>query len=221
MSNSSAELSASRLQGNLAGSGGGAVVLAGSCTLNCTMVQFRQNTAGTSGGAVAATVNSTFSLQHCAFESNNGNTAGGALYLGENSARGSVSAVTAVNNTAYKGGFAAVYDSAVLNVSSGTFVRNAVGRDGAGGLLYATDMAEVNLRNCKVSGFAQAPGVTGGAFNINGNVKLTLSACTIADYSAGYGGGLAAIKNSSVHAHNCIWRNLTADQLGGGAFFVS
>jgi predicted outer membrane repeat protein len=141
--------------------------------------------------------------------------------VGEKFAKGTVVAVSGINNTADKGGFAAVVDAAVLNVASGTFAHNSVGRDGKGGLLYAIDIAVVNLRDCRVSGFTQELGVYGGAFNIGDEVRLTLSACTIADYRADRGGGLAAYGNSSAHVQNCIWRNLTADRYGGGAFLAS
>jgi predicted outer membrane repeat protein len=215
--NSSAELSASLLQDNAATIGGAAVFLGDYCTLRCTQVRFLHNTAASSGGAIAAMENATFSVLHCTFESNQALISGGALYLGEIAAKGTVFEVSAVNNTADKGGFAAVIDAAVLNVANGTFVHNSAGRDGRGGVVFAARRAVVNLMNCEVSGFAQGLGVYGGAFNIDDNVRLTLSACTIADYSAERGGGLAANGNSSVHVQNCIWRNLTADRFGGGA----
>lgn len=216
--NSHATLTAVQLQGNFAVSVGGAVSVSDNCSLTCHQSSFLRNTAGSYGGAIAATSNATFLLRNCSLLSNKGFLAGGALYMGESKAQGNVFAVTAANNTADRGGFAVVSDSAVLNVSGGTFHRNFASPNGRGGALYASAMAQVNLKDCIVSGGVRGPGVVGGAFNIEGNVRLTMSACTIADYNAQFGGGLWAHGNSSVYAHNCIWRNLAAEQSGGGAF---
>jgi predicted outer membrane repeat protein len=214
--NSSATLTAVRLHSNVAVTMGGAV-LGDYCTLSCYQSWFLRNTAGSLGGAIAATSNATFVLRNCTLLSNKGSGAG-ALYLGSSLAHGNVFAVTAINNSADQGGFALVSDSAVLNVSGGTFRHNFVSVRGQGGLLYASDMAVVNLKDCMVSGGAQGPLVIGGAVRMDGRVRLTLSSCTIAGYNAQFGGGLWSHGSSSVHAHNCIWQNLAAEQSGGAVF---
>jgi predicted outer membrane repeat protein len=216
--NSSVTLTAVRLHSNVAVTMGGAVLVGDNCMLSCNQSWFLNNTAGLLGGAIAAVSNATFLLRSCTLLSNNGSSKGGALYLGSSLAQGNVFAVNAANNTAKQGGFAAVSGSAVLNVSGGTFRHNVVSPHGRGGLLYASDMAVVNLKDCTVSGGAHGPGVVGGAFWMDGHVRLTLWACTIADYNAQFGGGLWSNDSSSVHARNCIWRNLAADQSGGGVF---
>jgi hypothetical protein len=219
-STSHAQLTGVLLQGNSAGEGGGAVSVLFNATLTGTQLQARANIAGRIGGAILAGGDATVSLHHCTFQSNTALAGGGALNIGS-AATCHIVAATAFNNTASKGGFAAVTKSGVLDMATGTFARNAVGRDGQGGLLYAIGMAVVNMTNCKVSGVAHGSGVWGGALLIDDNVTLTLSECTIADYTAERGGGLVAYGNSSLHAHNCIWRNLTASQFGGAAYLAS
>jgi hypothetical protein len=114
-----------------------------------------------------------------------------------------------------------------LNVTNGIFIRNGFDHAGTatrGGMVTAKDAAVVHLTNCRVTGGAGGPGTTsvyGGALHGDDQAKLIMSACTIADYSAERGGGLAAFGNCSVHAKNCIWRNLTAERFGGGVFLAS
>jgi hypothetical protein len=137
-----------------------------------------------------------------------------------------VSAVTAANNTAVFGGFAAVMQSSALNISGGSFHDSTVERGGWGGLLAASMI--MTLKDCNISGGPRAElldllrrDVSGGALHIDNHAKLSLSGCTIADYSAKVGGGLVAFGNSSVQVQNCTWHNLTAWSSGGAVHLQS
>jgi hypothetical protein len=126
-----------------------------------------------------------------------------------------------VANSAARGAFLSIAGNAAAHISGANLVHNWVKPDGVGALVSARGSSFVSMTDCQAVGGVLQPEVYGGACYLEANASLDLARCTLSNYHASRGAGVATFENSRVRGRDCALINMTATIDGGGLLIAS
>jgi len=187
---------------------------------NCTIVY---NRTGAAGGGVLALTGTQILISNCVIECNRAQYGAGLANSAKTAINGNItvthSRVVANTNTSAEGAGLFLRDNHGL-VAHCVIASNVIPNNQKGAGLYihnaSTADAEMTVRNCLVTG-NRAPGTTsrgGGVYIGTGIVAVT--ACTVADNEAMYGGGIA-VSNAMLPGNLEVWNTVVAFNRTTGA----
>ncbi len=208
-----ATFSALVIANGLSSASGGAVLNAGTLSLNDCVLS--QNTAAGSGGAIQN--NGSMTISGCYLAGNTAQAGGGFGGAIVNNGNLSVSVSYVVGNMATGAGSTggAIYNAGTLDVRNTIVDSNSVAAGGYGGGIAnrgAAAVFESSLSNNQTG----VNGVGGGVFNLG---HLGVANCEFDTNSASYGGGIGNVGNLSI-SYSTLYQN-TAAISGGGIYNAS
>jgi hypothetical protein len=201
----------------IAGEGSGDVAGSRIHVRNSTM---QSNSARGDGGVITGRERAAAAFFSCQFV-NNSATNGGVIDLYEHATVvvGERSLIMA--NSAGRGAFLSIIGYASAHIFDAKFVHNWVEQDGVGGLISASGSSLVSMTDCQAVGDVLQPDVYGGACYLEANASLDLTRCTLSNYHASRGAGVATFENSRLRGSDCALINMTATIDGGGLLITS
>ena len=210
------------LTNNIANTGNGGAIYAGSGNVTISGGNVATNTAkqGSGGAVYANRGNVTISGDNTTVSGNNAKSNGGAIYAENGMVTVSIGDLS--NNTAIEGNGGAIYaGSGIINLTGATITGNTAGNNG--GAIYASNSA-INATDTVFGGQdagKNIAGRSGGAiYASSGNVTITGGSITYNKATSGDGGaifvgsGASVITNVGSIANNEAGRN-------GGAIYTN
>jgi len=108
--------------------------------------------------------------------------------------------------------FAISRDITLIGAGDGTGTRDTILQGGAAGTVVFSNAQHVTLRGLRITGGLGGGSIGGGIHNTSPN--LTMTGCTVAQNTAGIGGGIFNSGNADLH--NCTISSNAASNGGGG-----
>ena len=196
--------------------GGGIVFFNGSSgtAKNCVIVQ---NSADAGGGVICAG-NALVTVDNCTIADNTVTIIGGGLYAVWGSSLTLTNCTIRENSATQSGGGVGCWENSSVTMTdcivSGNSTTGAIFHEaGYGGGLYAGNSSMMTLTNCSIAN--NSAGVGGGGMLLEGNPS-TIAGCMICGNSAGWWGGGVACEKDLLSMTNCVIARNTAGEGGGG-----
>lgn len=234
---------------NMAASYGGGLGLWSDATANMVRTAFKGNIAAEWGGAVCIGNNSHLEATEVAIFNNTAKY-GGGMYVYEKGSANIHDTIVAANGAKSDGGGFYLWDNAVLNFSTSDMsaawvVANSAANSGGalaagqqaraywngcrferntakerGGVFYGTGNSTITCKDIEMHGGVQQEDCLGGAVLLNDHASITLSSCTVSNYTANRGAGLALYTSAKALAYNTTIEHSQALKSNGGGLYM-